>query len=38
MTSGKGMFSLEFSHYEDMPHMEQQKVISEYQASRNTPE
>lgn len=34
MSSGRGMFSLEFSHYQDMPHAEQQKVISEYEASR----
>ena len=36
MTSGKGMFSVEFSHYEDMPHMEQQKVISDYQSKNET--
>ena len=34
MSSGRGMFSLEFSHYQDMPHVEQQKVISEHDASR----
>ena len=34
MSSGRGMFSLEFSHYQDMPHAEQQKVISDYEASR----
>ena len=34
MSSGRGMFSLEFSHYQDMPHAEQQKVISEHDASR----
>ncbi len=33
MTSGKGMFSIEFSHYEDMPHLEQQKVISDFQSN-----
>ena len=36
MTSGKGMFSVEFSHYEDMPHMEQQKVISNHQTTNNS--
>ena len=34
MSSGRGMYSLEFSHYQDMPHAEQQKVISDYEASR----
>ena len=34
MTSGRGMFSQEFSHYEDMPINEANKVISEYEASR----
>ena len=34
MSSGRGMFNLEFSHYQDMPHVEQQKVISDYEASR----
>ena len=34
MTSGRGMFAQEFSHYEDMPINEANKVISEYEASR----
>ena len=33
MSSGRGMYSLEFSHYQDMPHVEQQKVISDHSAS-----
>ena len=36
MTSGKGMFSIEFSHYEDMPHMEQQKVITDFNANKDS--
>ena len=34
MSSGRGMFSQEFSHYEDMPHNEAEKVKSDYQAAR----
>ena len=34
MTSGKGFFSQEFSHYEDMPTTEAEKVISHYQSER----
>ncbi len=34
MSSGRGMFSNEFSHYEDMPHAEAEKVISTWEASR----
>ena len=34
MSSGRGMYSLEFSHYQDMPHVEQQKVVSDYESSR----
>ena len=34
MSSGRGMFSQEFSHYEDMPHNESEKVISKWEASR----
>ena len=34
MTSGRGMFSQEFSHYEDMPINESNKVVSEFEASR----
>jgi len=34
MSSGRGMFSNEFSHYEDMPHTEAEKVISTWEASR----
>ena len=36
MTSGKGFFSQEFSHYEDMPMGEAQKVIAEHTASRES--
>ena len=36
MTSGKGFFSQEFSHYEDMPVGEAQKVIAEYTSSRES--
>ena len=34
MTSGRGMFSQEFSHYEDMPVNEANKVVSEFESSR----
>ena len=34
MTSGRGMFSQEFSHYEDMPINEANKVVSGFEASR----
>ena len=34
MSSGRGMFSQEFSHYEDMPHIEAEKVISAWEAAR----
>ena len=34
MTSGRGMFSQEFSHYEDMPINESNKVVAEFEASR----
>ena len=34
MSSGRGMFSNEFSHYEDMPHIEAEKVISTWEAAR----
>jgi len=34
MTSGRGMFSQEFSHYQDMPVNESNKVVSEFEASR----
>ena len=34
MSSGRGMFSNEFSHYEDMPHTEAEKVISTWEAAR----
>ena len=36
MTSGKGFFSQEFSHYEDMPVGEAQKVMSSYAKSRES--
>ena len=34
MTSGNGFFSQEFSHYEDMPVGEAQKVMAAYESSR----
>ena len=34
MSNGRGFFSQEFSHYEDMPHTEAQKVISAWEAAR----
>ena len=34
MSSGRGMFKQEFSHYEDMPINEAEKVISHYQSER----
>ena len=34
MTGGRGMFSIEFSRYEDMPQNEAQKVISNYESER----
>ena len=34
MSSGRGMFSQEFSHYEDMPHNEAEKVISTWETAR----
>ena len=34
MSSGRGLFSQKFSHYEDMPHVEAEKVKSTYEASR----
>ena len=34
MSSGRGIFTQEFSHYEDMPHLEAEKVKKEYEASR----
>ena len=36
MSSGRGMFSQEFSHYEDMPHNEAEKVKNDYQAARSS--
>ena len=38
MTSGNGFFSQEFSHYEDMPVGEAQKVMAAYESSRETGE
>ena len=38
MTSGKGFFSKEFSHYEDMPVSEAQKVMSDYENSKGSEE
>ena len=37
MSSGRGMFSQEFSHYQDMPHTEQQKVISSFEIKNFIP-
>ena len=34
MTGGRGMFSIDFSHYEDMPQGEATKVIKNYEESR----
>ena len=34
MSSGRGMFSQEFSHYEDMPHNESNRIIKAYEAAR----
>ena len=34
MSSGQEMFKQEFSHYEDMPSNEAEKVISHYQSKR----
>ena len=34
MSSGRGMFSNEFSHYEDMPHTEAEKIISTWETAR----
>jgi elongation factor G len=34
MSSGRGMFSQEFSHYEDLPHTEAEKVKKEYEDLR----
>ena len=34
MTSGRGMFSQKFSHYQDMPINESNKVVAEFEASR----
>ena len=36
MSGGRGMFSQEFSHYEDMPHNEAEKVKNDYQAARSS--
>lgn len=34
MSSGRGMFTHEFSHYEDMPNAEAGKIISKWEAAR----
>ena len=34
MSSGRGMFTQEFSHYEDMPHNEAEKVITTWETAR----
>ena len=38
MTSGKGFFSKKFSHYEDMPVSEAQKVMLDYENSKGSEE
>jgi len=38
MTSGNGFFSQEFSHYEDMPVSEAQKVMATFESSKDTGE
>ena len=34
ISSGRGMFSKTFSHYENMPHAEAEKIKSEYETLR----
>ena len=34
ISSGRGMFTQEFSHYEDMPHNEADKIIKAYESAR----
>jgi elongation factor G len=34
MTQGQGVYTMEFSHYEEVPHDTQQKVIDEAQAEK----
>jgi len=34
ISRGRAMFSKEFSHYEDMPHMEAEKIKKEYESAR----
>ena len=34
ISSGRGMFSKEFSHYENMPHLEAEKIKKEYEKAR----
>ena len=34
ISSGRGMFSQEFSHYEDMPHNEASKIIKSWEEAR----
>ena len=36
ITGGRGAFELEFSHYEEMPPQEAQKVIAAYEAEKDT--
>jgi elongation factor G len=35
MTSDRGMFTMEFSHYEEVPSHLAQKVIAEAEAAKN---
>jgi elongation factor G len=34
LTSGRGMYSMEFSHYEEMPAQQAQKIVAERQAEK----
>ncbi len=34
ISSGRAMFSKKFSHYEDMPHIEAEKIKKEYDEAR----
>jgi elongation factor G len=34
MTQGQGFYTLEFSHYEEVPHEQAQRIIDSYKAER----
>jgi elongation factor G len=34
LTSGRGLYSMEFSHYEEVPSHISQKLIAEYEAQK----